>query len=207
MSDIFDELKDLENADLDAGDLGVDASEDSNFNESELQDIMAEIDNLEKDFAAEPQVTPVIAKKETIAPAEKISKESEEFDESPEDMMAEIEEAVEAKTIIAKPIVEEIPETKVLSFEKKSPPVASIMNDAHSNVSLAASGDMSLNLSFKIGDEEANLVIDKEKGLHVIFSGVELTLHATNGCTVQMANGVSLNVPVKGTDSANKKAM
>jgi hypothetical protein len=64
---------------------------------------------------------------------------------------------------------------------------------------------MTLNLAFKIGADEATLIIDQEKGLLVSFSGVELSLHAENGCKVEMANGVSFTVPVQNADGTTKK--
>ena len=191
MGDIFDEVKAMEDADLATGQESSGEAGDPNFNATELEDIMAEIDNLEKDFAAEVE----IVEPQTVAMAA-----------SPAKPTAEIQTIVAPTAEIAGPIEEaeqdEPVATQVLSFEKKS---AAPTLDAKSNVTLAASGDMSLNLTFKIGEEDATLVIDQEKGLLVTFSGVELSLHSENGCSVEMANGVLFSVPIQSKSTASKK--
>jgi hypothetical protein len=235
MGDIFDDVMAMESADLAAATETIDGQADSNFNASELDDIMAEIDNLEKDFISETEVASlVVAKAEVLAAPEAIQEVvSEPITEVVVEAIAEVvsepiaEVAAETITeVVSEPVAEvaaEIivkaaperiaevdPAPTVLAFEKKPIPVAmpaplSVNPNNSSNVSLSASGNMGLSLTFKIGDEDATLVIDQEKGLLVSFQGVELSLHAEKGCCVEMANGVSFSVPVQSGASASKK--
>jgi hypothetical protein len=211
MGDMFDDIKAMEGVAAASGDA-IDDSGDANFNASELDDIMAEIDNLEKDFVAETTAPKAVASAPKPAIVEETTPEVIETE-----MTTDLEEIVEAMPvaaaaeIVATEKMEITPtptpaptpvESKVLTFEKKSMPV---MSDAKSNVSLSASGTMTLNLTFKIGEEDATLVIDQEKGLLVSFSGVEVSLHSEKGCSVQMANGVSFSVPVQNNATEKQK--
>lgn len=220
MGDIFDEVVAMDDVDAET----TDTSGDAHFNEAELDDIMAEIDNLEKDFEAEVVAAPaaittdaeVEIAEEVEAPVEEMEMSAADeivsevvVEEIPEEVTVEM--AVEEKAPIAEKVVEVAPAaTKVLSFEKKPSapaPTPALSSSSTSNVALSATGNMALNLTFKIGEENATLVIDQEKGLLVSFSGVELSLHAEKGCTVEMANGVLFTVPVQtGASSANKKS-
>ena len=203
MGDIFDDVMAMESTTAATTEETAVDTGDANFSASELDDIMAEIDNLEKDFEAEATApisapTPAAVTPVTAAPIEIASPEVSE------PVMAE-QEKVEAVAVSEKPV--EIPalepvESKILTFEKKATPNIA---DAKSNVSLSASGTMTLNLTFKIGEEDATLVIDQEKGLLVSFSGVEVSLHSEKGCSVEMANGVSFTVPVQNGATASMK--
>lgn len=259
MGDIFDDVLGMENADLDAtteatteatAEVTDPGAEEANFNEAELEDIMAEIENLEKDFAIDTQSTaeiPVEAKAEEFTDEQievetEAVMEAEEIDDEMNMMADELMTDEELTALAAKtPVITEVTHvkvispdpkpgmnkkythhvsaveaaevvheeeiqttTKVLNFEKKTPVHTA---DPASNVTLSASGDMTLNLTFKIGNDDATLVIDKEKGLLVNYSGVNLTLHPENGCTLKMENGVSLTVPVQSTAQSSKKAM
>jgi hypothetical protein len=74
-----------------------------------------------------------------------------------------------------------------------------------SEISLEARGQMALNLGFRIGDQEAQLVIDPEKGLTVSLSGVELCLNLEEGCKVTMSNGVKFTIPLTSPELSLKK--
>lgn len=200
MGDIFDDVKAMEDAELASSAEEVEDSGDTNFNASELDDIMAEIDNLEKDFEADLTVaaaaTQEVAKIEAMTETETVpvvEVQAEVVEVAPEIVKEEMP-------------IETLAETKVLTFEKKTvPAMPELKTNATSNVALTATGNMALNLTFKIGEEDATLVIDQEKGLFVSFSGVELSLHAEKGCTIEMANGVSFTVPVQNGASSSKK--
>lgn len=200
MGDIFDEVVAMDDADAEMATETVEGSGDAHFNEAELDDIMAEIDNLEKDFEAEVVVAAQTAEELQTDP--EITMSSEVISE---DISEDITEHIPVEMAAEK--IEEIPvATKVLSFEKKAPPtMPELQTTTTSNVALSATGNMALNLTFKIGEENATLVIDQEKGLLVSFSGVELSLHAEKGCTVEMANGVLFTVPVQSGVAASKK--
>jgi hypothetical protein len=160
---------------------------------------MAEIDNLENDFTSDINKTAPVTSAGTVTKS------------TPASVVAQVATPVAASApeIIATPVRSPEPEAvkpSVLAFEKKPVTTAAMPHSqAQSNVSLAAAGNMALNLTFKIGDKDATLVIDQEKGLLVSFSGVELSLHSENGCSIEMANGVYFSVPLDGKVQNKKK--
>lgn len=197
MDDIFDDVDSILDGEVSS------EEETTNFNESELHDIMSEIEDLEKEFEAE--VVPMTLQ-------EKIDAElAMELDDagSVTSVMAEVETEVEA---FAEPEVEVV-ETKaqVLAFEKAAPvavvtpaPVTTSTNTS-SGVSFAAHGQMSLNLDFMVGQETAKLTIDPVKGLIVTLSGVELCISEDSGCTVSMENGMKFTIPLATSANSLKK--
>jgi hypothetical protein len=225
MSDIFD---DVEKMLADSGEIpegvtsqlpGAEVSETDEanvFNESELEDIMAEIESLESDF--EESVEPSTPHSDPIATIESslenvVFHKPEElvFDSSKADKtdlqrvidqeleaiaplsnVEKVEEKVEVKVKAIEPTAS--PENEsVIAFEKTS-------NIAPTHVSapmsFQASGNMNLNLNFKLGEEDATLFIDEVRGLVVSFKGVEVTLNELNGCTVTMENGINFTIPL-----------
>ncbi|MDD4972824.1 MAG: hypothetical protein PHY93_00655 [Bacteriovorax sp.] len=189
MSDIFDEVDDiLSEVDSDTSGGEVSDFAEKNFNESELQDIMAEIENLEKEF-------------ETDAVHEvKQTDLQNEIDQ-------ELEMSLKARDEERAPAPIPTPTPEVLSFEKKSPssyiPTSAI--NSSSEISFEAHGQMNLNLGFKIGEESARLTIDPVKGLVVTMSGVELCINQEDGCKVTMDSGVKFTIPLTSSESALKK--
>lgn len=196
MDDIFDDVDSILDGEVSS------EEETTNFNESELHDIMSEIEDLEKEFEVED--VPMTLQ-------EKIDAE----------LAMELEEAAEASTVVeAESIVEPIAETEpiveevgakaqVLDFEKVAPiavitPTTTSTNTS-SGVSFAAHGQMSLNLDFMVGQETAKLTIDPVKGLVVTLSGVELCISEDSGCTVSMENGMKFTIPLATPVNSLKK--
>ncbi len=204
MSDIFDEVNDLL-ADVDASMDEVPSAEvsESNFNESELQDIMAEIESLEKDFETAPAEEEAIVEIAKTSLQDEIERELEMSLKSGE-VSAEEAQASIVSEVVAAPIAAPSAPT-VLAFEKKSTPAPISTASKSSEISFEATGSMNLNLGFKIGDETAKLSIDPLKGMTVTMNGVELCINQESGCTVTMENGVTFTIPLTSTDSATKK--
>lgn len=185
MSDIFDEVDDiLSEVDSDTSEMEVSDFAEKNFNESELQDIMAEIENLEKEFETDA----VYEVKQT-------------------DLQNEIDHELEMSLKASDEESTPAPAPKVLSFEKKSHsshiPIST--TSSSSEISFEAHGQMNLNLEFKIGEESARLTIDPVKGLVVTMSGVELCINQEDGCKVTMDSGVKFTIPLTSSESALKK--
>lgn len=167
------------------------SGEDKNFNDSELQDIMAEIEDLEKEFSDE-------------IPAEMTLQEK---------IDAELAtELADEEVVASSPMVE--PVAEVLAFEKATPvaPVAAPVMAAPkttiaptSQVAFSAQGSMALNLDFQVGGESAKLTIDPVKGLTVTVSGVELCISEDSGCTVSMENGMKFTIPLSSQNNSHKK--
>jgi hypothetical protein len=205
MDDIFDDVDSILDGD-------VSEEETTNFNESELHDIMSEIEDLEKEFEASE--TPMTLQ-------EKIDAElAMELDEATEmtSAMCEVETEVEAfeeamaEVEVFEEAVADVVETKaqVLAFEKVIPvatiptPISTSTNTSP-GVSFAAHGQMSLNLDFMVGQETAKLTIDPVKGLVVNLSGVELCISEDSGCTVSMENGMKFTIPLATSANSLKK--
>lgn len=216
MSDIFDEVDKI----LDEAGLGTEevttAESESNFNESELQDIMNEIESLEKDFdpAPTPVTTSAPAADLYVTPAAKTSLQEEIEREIAMSMevSSEVKEDIVVPVTNETPITETVTEPKVLSFEKKSAststPVSTTpatYSKSSSEISFEACGSMNLNLGFKVGEETAKLSIDPVKGLVVTMNGVELCINQEEGCKVTMENGVKFTIPLTTSESASKK--
>lgn len=168
------------------------SAEDKNFNDSELQDIMAEIEDLEKEFSDE-------------IPAEMTLQEK---------IDAELAmEMADEEVVATSPVVE--PVAEILAFEKATPvaPIAAPSMAAPktttaattSQVAFSAQGSMALNLDFQVGGESAKLTIDPVKGLTVTVSGVELCISEDSGCTVSMENGMKFTIPLSSQNNSHKK--
>ena len=213
MSDIFDEVDQiLDEVDADPEALSNAATE-SNFNDSELLDIMAEIENLEKEFDSEDSSS--LAHSEIESSKAIISIEVPTAEIAKTELQKEIDRELEmslaindAQEVEAEPL-EAVAPAEILTFEKKSSkesiPYETISTLNNSEISFEAQGQMILNLGFKIGDETAKLSIDPVKGLFVTMNGVMLTINQENGCHVSMENGVTFTIPLASKEMAPKK--
>lgn len=207
MSDIFDEVDEILNeidGEFDASemteaeDYPEAMEDDKSFNESELMDIMAEIEGLEQDFVAAEEVVAVA--KPIVAVVAQTELQNE-IDRELEMSLVEKEEEELAQATPA-----------VLTFEKKATaqPTQSVAPAvttpaASSEISFEAHGQMNLNLGFKIGEENAKLTIDPVRGMVVTMSGVELRINQEDGCIVTMENGVKFTIPLTSSESNLKK--
>lgn len=169
---IFDDVDDILNGDM--------SDEDKSFNESELQDIMSEIEDLEKEFVTDE--SPVMSLQDKIE-AELLSETQKE----------EI-------TTSAKPVGET--KAEILNFAKTPSPLST---PGTNDVAFEARGTMSLSLDFKVGTETAKLCIDPSKGLTVTVAGVELCIDEESGCTVKMDNGMKFTIPLSSAEKSLKK--
>ncbi len=198
MTDIFDEVDDImSDIDSETTEISASSDEESNFNETELQDIMSEIENLEKDFDLLPT--------ETAVPKDTLQQEIDR--EMEMSTQAEAEPVVETPT---EPVFEEeaVAETpKVLPFDRKvvAETSVAVAPSKNSEISFEATGQMNLNLAFKIGDETAKLTIDPLSGLLVTLDGVELCINQDVGCSVTMSNGVKFTIPLTSSEASTKK--
>lgn len=196
MTDIFDEvddiLSDVESTNLEAATPEV---AEKNFNESELENIIAEIENLEKEFEAD-----ALLKSKSNSENEMASLQNEIDHEMEMTLITQNidkeEESVSSKK-----------SSKVLPFGKKSS--ISYPSDngevGLGEISFEAKGQMNLNLGFKIGEETAQLTIDPVKGLIVTLHGVELCINQEDGCKVTMESGVNFTIPLTSSLSTVKK--
>ncbi|MBT3585701.1 MAG: hypothetical protein HN509_12420 [Halobacteriovoraceae bacterium] len=181
-------------------------SSDQGFNDDELQDIMNEIENLEKEYESpaeettEPAVEAVAEETTSEAVAEQATVEEVE---AVEEVFAEAETATEPESEA------EATENVVPISEAPAPaptPAATATSAGHS-MDFAGSGTMDFNLSFHVGTQVANLKIDNENGFTLEMEGMDLTISESEGCVVEMAGGVRFTIPLaNGNASSVKKA-
>ncbi|TNF29356.1 MAG: hypothetical protein EP319_07245 [Deltaproteobacteria bacterium] len=195
--------------------MSDDTNNDQGFNEEELQDIMNEIEDLEKEYVeetAEASANPHDDLQDTI------DKEIEELnkieiteptsEDDDEDIVAEMEE-VEAEMAEVEAEMEEIEEDNVVSIVKEAPTSSSSSSSSEGTysgapVEFTAHGDMNLNMNFTVGESTATLMVSKERGLCVQMDGVNLEI-GEDGCTVELAGGVRFTVPLTAGGTASKK--
>lgn len=210
MADIFDEVDEiLGEMDSSAETSTETKSVDQSFNDSELQEIMSEIENLEKEFdenetsLAGPTVVDHVQSEIDEDQFSKMSSSDDIVDEFEDYVSAPVEEAKVisiAKTSVAPvstytaPVVPTPNPTPMPTSSSKAP-----------EISFEACGQMNLNLGFKIGQETAKLTVDPIKGLCITMNGVELVISETEGCKVTMESGVKFTIPLTSEASASKK--
>lgn len=179
---------------LDDGDdiLGSESLEDDkSFNDSELQDIMSEIEDLEKEFDTVEE-NPMTLQEKIDAELERELDDIAHAEIFTDEEVEALDEVVETST------------SQVLSFDKITKPAA-VMPVTKSEVAFEARGQMSLNLDFMVGSETAKLSIDPVKGLMVTLSGVEICISEDSGCTVSMENGMKFTIPLSSSALSTKK--
>lgn len=221
MDDIFDDVDSILDADASS------EEETANFNDTELQDIMSEIEDLEKEFEAEDSPMSLQDKIDAelameleeldavevveVDPVAVAMEEIEEIQASAQVLAFEKITPVEAP-VMETPVVTPVMETPVVSPVAAAPvattPIftsTSSATSSSSGVSFQAQGQMSLNLDFMVGQETAKLVIDPVKGLVVTLSGVELCINEDSGCTVSMDNGMKFTIPLSSQANSFKK--
>ena len=208
MDDIFDDVDSI----LDAE--SASEEETTNFNESELHDIMSEIEDLEKEFEAEEKPMSLQEKIDAELAMELEDINTAEVPEAAAEVEAEAE-AIFEEVVMAAPApittVSEIVEApaQVLPFEKPSTIATTTTTPttltSSPGVSFQANGQMTLSLDFMVGQETAKLTIDPVKGLMVTLSGVELSINEDSGCTVSMDNGMKFTIPMTSSVNSLKK--
>lgn len=155
---------------------------DQGFNENELQDIMNEIESLEKEFTEESEVV-----EEIQAQAEEVSSDESAFDQ---DEMQSIVDEVEALEQASS----EAPQ-KVFPMKSSAAP---------SEMCFSGSGSINFNMSFDLGSTPVEFSIDKDSGMTISMDHVEFCI-TEDSCVVKMPGGVTFNVPMS-SNSAKKAA-
>lgn len=186
-NDIFDDVDKILNEGSEASDTTEVTHCDTEFNESELEDIMAEIENLESDL-----------EKEISTPVEKKVDQNYLRIDPSTPVGNKLQDAIENE-------IEEY--AKKMQMEEPAK-VVPISKGATSNepMSFQATGNMDLSLQFKVGMEMAQLTVNGQSGLTLTLNGVELYLSEDGGCTVTMENGVKFSIPVSSTKKKSEAA-
>ena len=208
-------------------------NEETGFNEAELQDIMSEIENLEKEFSDSPvqssgedvelsmvedslKVAPELVEKTDLQ-----KQIDEEMSASFDNQVSEVDtseaelsmdhvdtEMMEADEILGEVDVEDAAELESNVINMSSSVVSSVKPKINSNapVSLACEGNMTMSMSFKLGDGEVKLSVNGDQGVTLSFSGVEVHMTESEGCVVEMNNGVKFQIPLSEVKSKKNVA-
>jgi hypothetical protein len=173
------------------------------FNDSELMDIMAEIESLEKEFVgpdAKTTSTSLAIAQDEVA--------TTNLQASIDDEIAMQKMMDETEMVAPEEIAEVKEEGNVTFLRPVAAAVATTAPAASKNAPLemTLSGQMALGLNFKIGETNALLEVNGNEGLTLKLNGVELCINEESGCTISMAGGVTFNVPLTQTTAAKKAA-
>ena len=154
---------------------------EANFNDSELQDIMSEIESLEQDFS-----------REEAEGDQKLSAESEHDIE--DELMAEIDE------MDVEDHFEEVHD-EVCSVSEITP---SHKSSSESPMEFHGAGVLDFNMSFPVGDQKANVSVEDGQ-VKVVLGDVTFSI-SEEGCVATMAGGVQFSIPAPGHSSVKKAA-
>jgi hypothetical protein len=196
-------------------------NEDGSFNEDELQDIMSEIENLEKDFVEEQLANPADVTPKTSKDQVEVEAAIEIQDDLQSSIDAEIAE-LNAITEVAQPesvdveqetqteIIEETIDNNVVNLVQPEPIEEISKHQATysgSPVEVSCNGEMNFAMNFSLGETSANVKVDNETGLSVEMDGVSLSISEEKGCIISLPGGIKFTVPLTSEGaSATKKA-
>jgi len=210
-----------------------DNSAEQNFNDSELQDIMNEIESLEKEFVEQEASEESSAEVEmdNVQDLGPVAEEVEEpvAEEVEEPVAEEVEESVteEVEYHADHEVESDKTDEEVVAHMDADEDSLEIeedfSNELEDNIvsmenhpatseqiptggmSFSGHGQMDFNMNFALGGQEAKLVVEEGK-LKVMVSGGELYL-SEDGCEVEMSGGVHFSIPFdRANDNARKKA-
>jgi hypothetical protein len=202
---------------------------EQSFNDAELQDIMNEIESLEKEFVEEEgtaQTESVEASQvDEDAPAPENESDGDETSAESDESLLQEAESLESEEVQAEAEeVEAEAEEVQAEIEEESSPIAEVEEETNNVVAMpiaqtpttqptsngegymqfSGQGEMDMQLNFQLGSETATVNI-KDGGLTVTLAGVQLNL-SENGCEVNMEGGVKFSVPLTGKQTQEKKA-
>lgn len=180
-----------------------DENMEGSFNDAELQDIMNEIESLEKEFVEEEGTQaqsvdePTAEQTEEPTAQEEVEEpQAEHQEEDASEDFADEAASFEADT------TEEPTNVVPMSAAKTKAPTA---GSGEGYMQFSGQGEMDMQLNFQLGEETATVNI-KGGCLSITLAGVELEL-SENGCEVQMEGGVKFSVPLTGGQAKGKKAV
>lgn len=199
---------------------------EQSFNDAELQDIMNEIESLEKEFVEEGGVeasadtTPEATAEEApeaqqeeqpeaqqeeaeVEEVETVVASEESSEEDSDDDLASEAESYEEDATPEPQAEVEVEVDNVVAMPTAQKPVAT-GGKGEGYMQFSGQGDMDMQLNFQLGSETATVNVSGG-ALNVTLAGVELQL-TENGCEVNMEGGVKFSVPLTGSQAQGKKA-
>ncbi|EQC48160.1 hypothetical protein M899_2658 [Bacteriovorax sp. BSW11_IV] len=205
---------------------------DQGFNDSELEDIMNEIESLEKEFAvegADESETPMMEASEDLAIEEAgtnglqdvidrevesieselhstMAEESDEVSAAADSFVDSIEDEVEAVAQSDESVMEEVEVvSNVVAFEPKKTTTTHTVTSGSSDMNVQLSGQMNMAMTFPVGDSQAEFTVNGGE-LSVQMNGMSISISENEGCTVTMENGVKFTIPLTTSSTHSKKS-
>lgn len=204
------------------GDNKMKDEAEQGFNDAELQDIMNEIESLEKEFVSpdEESESQDLHLSEDTPHAEEIEKTDLQraIDEEMQSIetQASLGEIEESMIDLDESVDSSEDEFSDSDFDdegdtlmpESSAPVSPIrpspMTSVPSQMEFSASGQMDLNLSFQVAQHIASLTV-ADSCLKVELNGVTIHIDGEEGCKIELAGGGTFSFPLQGL-SAKKAA-
>lgn len=199
MSDVFDEVSKI----LSEAESSNATEDKSSFNNNELDDIMNEIENLEKEFTT----------KKTDTPMPKLDKVTEELIVDGISHVAnesKLERMAHVKLSLQEEIDRELANSNVVQLKATAPqtssaPVTKSSTASSSPMKMSLEGQAKIDLSFMLKNSKADVSVDPEKGVSVFFGGVKISIDSSSGCTISMDNGTTMTIPLTVDGDYSKK--
>lgn len=161
------------------------------FNDSELQDIMEEIEGLEKEFSGNASSD---EDNDSSDLQKAIDREVEELGMQEPHDKAEDEDDDEDEEgqddVFNESDFDDDSHTEVTAISSQRPP-----HSHHDEVQLKASGAMNLELSFPVGEHKADFKVLRD-GFCVEFNGMLVHIDEKEGCHISMPNGGEFSLPL-----------
>jgi len=218
MSDIFDDVEKLlaEEAQMHSVTSEATPEEEVVFNDSELKDIMAEIESLEGENNLEDSksVEESFATLESPVghhnPLELVLDSSKkEMTDLQKTIDAEIAQMSVAQEIKPDPVMHNPdfikPQSFVEPIVEKSESALAPSATSKREMSFSASGMMNVKFDFMLGEHPAQIFFDPAKGLVVSFQGFEISLNEVEGCKVFSESGFQMTIPLTNNVAEFKK--
>jgi hypothetical protein len=197
---------------------------DANFNDAELQDIMSEIESLEKEFVDDDDnesesedlinelendetETAEVEGVQASASSDDGTEDTPESDETVDDIVSEadIESITQDMVTTQKQEEAETSSDNVTELQIVKDSTATNSTSSPGSMSFQGSGNLDLNLTFFIGSEQATLKVTDGEGLTVDMAGTTLRFDST-GCHVDIEGGANINLPLNSSNTAKKAA-
>jgi hypothetical protein len=130
-----------------------------------------------------------------------VVRQATDEDMTSSDGSAAVEASAESVAIVAAPEPD-----PVVSSISDAPSLKKASTPIDGGVSLAAQGNMELDLNFNFGELPASIQIHPKDGIKISINGVLLDLNPDTGMEVVMPSGVKLTIPLESDTTDLKKA-
>ena len=160
--------------------------EEKGFNESELQDIMNEIETLEQEYAGDHS-------------DREVSHESQQHDHDHDENEHLDDVAEEANPGFDESSLQD----KHMTEEKEDDEEGHMKIDSHEDVdhNMKHSAPMDISMNLTVGGKPVSLKVDSKEGITCEVEGVWMKIHPEKGCQLEMKGGATFSIPIEESHS------